>query len=412
MGTMKRLPTLFLLWLGLAARASAGEFALDTVIPQVATLASPAQQYALYLPPGYTPARQWPLLIILDPGGRAQKSIELAVSGARRNGWIVMSSWQSRSDTLQSLTILALQALLDESDKRVSADRNRLYLAGMSGTSKMLWLVVKPLGGNLAGLIGCAGGLTPDVGKLVRPLPAFFGCSGYRDFNHREMMDLDDELARLGTPHHLQEFDGGHGWAKPDGFDQAIDWMQLQAMREGRIARDAGWIAARFEAARERAYAEPGVYPQWMALRQVRADFDGLIDLGELPARLQALEADPALQIARSQEVKLRDDETKYQGVVDAWVTRMHSRLPDGSAQDPPPKPQSLAALRVRSLQKLAADSDPLLAQSALRRLELAHVAAGFYVPSAAEADGRMAVAKAARAIADAIFPERAKPAD
>lgn len=409
---MNRLFVAAILFLGWASTAGAGEFAVDTVIPKVATLASPEQQYALYLPPGYDPARKWPVLIILDPRGRAEKSIALAVAGARRNGWIVMSSWQSRSDTLQSVTILALQALLDESDKRVSADRNRLYLAGMSGTAKILWAVVEPLRGNLAGLIGCAGGRTADLGKLVKPVPAFFGCSGYRDFNHREMMDLDDELARIGSPHHLQEFQGGHGWVQPDGFDQAIDWLQLQAMREHRIAMDPVWIQAQFEQSRARAMAEAQALARWMALRQAQADFQGLTELGELPHVLQTLEADQALQAARKQEAKLREDEKKYQLVVDEWVARMRGRFPDGRPQDPLSRPQSLSALRIRSLQKLAADPDSLISQSALRRLELAHVAAGFYVPSAAESEGRAALAKASRAVAEAIFPDRAMQAN
>jgi hypothetical protein len=323
-----------------------------------------------------------------------------------------MSSWQSRSDTLQSVTILALQALLDESDKRVSADRNRLYLAGMSGTAKMLWTVVEPLRGNLAGIIGCAGGRTPDAGKLTKPAPAFFGCSGYQDFNHREMIDLDEDLARVGSPHHLQEFEGGHGWAKPDGFDQAIDWLQLQAMREGRMPREASWIKAQFELAFARAADQTRPFPAWMAWRQVQADFNGLVELGDVPARVQTLEANPALQAATKQEAKLREDERRYQSVVDAWATRMYSRQPDGTPQDPPAKPQSLADLKVRSLQKMAADPDPAVAQSARRRLELAYVAAGYYVPSAAEADRRPAVAKAARAVADAIFPDRVEAQD
>ena len=66
----------------------------------------------------------------------------------------------------------------------------------------------------------------------------------------------------------------------------------------------------------------------------------------------------------------------------------------------------------MRSLQRLAGDKDPMVADSALRRLELAHVAAGYYVPSGAEAENLPSVARAARAVADAIFPERAKAKD
>ena len=48
------------------------------------------------------------------------------------------------TDTLESSTLYALQALLTESEKRYSTDRRRLYLAGMSGTAKTLWKVVEP----------------------------------------------------------------------------------------------------------------------------------------------------------------------------------------------------------------------------------------------------------------------------
>ena len=108
----------------------------DTALPSLATHASADQQYALYLPPDYSPAeqpeRRWPVLIILDPRGRALESLRLAVDGARRHDWVVLSSYQSRSDTQEEITLEAIRALLDEAQNYIAFDPRRLYFAGMS----------------------------------------------------------------------------------------------------------------------------------------------------------------------------------------------------------------------------------------------------------------------------------------
>lgn len=399
---------LALLLLLAASTCRAGGFPVDQVVPRVATLASAGQEYALYLPPGYSTQRQWPVLILLDPRGRADTTLALAVEGARRHGWVLMSSYQSRSDGLESVTLFALQALLDESERRFSTDRRRLYLAGMSGTAKTLWKVVEPLRGSLAGMIGCAGGRPPELGKLTAAAPPFFGCTGAHDFNHREMLDLEETLAALHSPQHLQEFPGGHGWPT-QGLGEAIDWLELSAMRTGLSPRRADWIATNYAAALRAAEAETDPYRRWRRLRQVLADHAGLVETAELARRVAELEASAAIREGSARERKLRDDERRYAGLVDAWATRMRARFPDGRPQAPPPKAQSLSQLKVRSLQKLAAGTDPAEADSALRRLELAYVAAAYYLPAEAMQRREPGHAAASRAIAAAIFPDRAQ---
>lgn len=400
---------LFALLAMAAGLARADAFVPDQVAPRVVTTASAEQQYALYLPPGYDSARQWPVLIILDPRGRAETSLAMAVEGARRHGWIVMSSYQSRSDTLESTTLYALQALLDESEKRFSTDRRRLYLAGMSGTAKTLWKVVEPLRGSLAGMIGCAGGRPPELGKLSAAAPPFYGCTGRHDFNHREMLELEDALTAVRSPQHLQEFAGGHGWPTPDGLGPAIDWLELSAMRSNLVPRRADWIASHFASARQAGEAEADDYRRWRALRQVLADHAGLVDTGDLAARVAELEAGAAVRAGIARERQLREDERRYAGLVDTWMTRMRSRFPDGRPQDPPGKPQSLSELKVRSMQKLAASSNAADADSATRRLELAYAAAAYYLPAEATQRREPGHVAASRAVAAAIFPERSQ---
>ena len=391
--------------------ARAEEFPIDQVVAKVTTLASKDQQYALYLPPGYSRARQWPLLIMLDPRGRAEPTLARVVEGARRNGWIVMSSYQSRSDSLESITLFALQALIDDSDKRFSTDRRRLYLAGMSGTAKTLWKVVKPLQGSLAGMIGCAGGRPAELPRLSAAAPAFYGCTGTQDFNHGEMKDLQDALDAVHSPQHLLEFVGGHGW--PDqGLDAAIDWLQLSAMHTGLAPPDKDWIASQWVLAKQAAQSEPGDWQRGRALQRVAADFTGWHDTSELTAESARLLASPSAQAARARDAQLREDERKYAVLVNDWYTRMLGQFPDGRPQDPPPKPQSLQLLRIKSLHKQASGPDPDLSASASRRLELAFAAAHGYLPAEALRRKHATIATASQAVASAIFPDRARSAD
>ena len=261
--------------------------------------------------------------------------------------------------------------------------------------------------GSLAGMIGCAGGRPPELGKLAVAAPPFFGCTGRHDFNHREMRDLEDALAAVRSPQHLQEFPGGHGWPNEGGLTGAIDWLELSAMRNGLAPRRADWIATHYAATRQAAEAQTDEYLRWRELRQVLADHTGLLDTGDLAARVAELEASANVRAGVAREKELREDERRYAGLVDTWATRMRSRFPDGRPQSPPGKPKSLSDLKVRSTQKLAASADPAEADSGTRRLELAYAAAAFYLPAEAIQRREPGHAAASRAVAAAIFPER-----
>jgi dienelactone hydrolase len=372
----------------------------------MAALADPAQRYSLYLPPGYPGGRIWPLLVILDPRGRADDALGFALGGARRNGWIVMSAEGSRSDVPQAATLAALQALLTDAEQRYAIDSRRLYLAGMSGTAKTLWPVAQVLRARVAGLVGCAGAPTPREVAALRPPPPFAGCSGRRDFNHASMRALDDALDAAGAPHRLDTFAGLHGWRTDLG--PAIDWLQFQSMRDGRAPLDGARVDALFAEARAAAAAaDLDVLARQRALDQLVRDFDGLRDVAAQRAQRDQLARDPALSRLRAAERALHDDERRYQLAVDAWFARIAPRGGGGASapRAPPTLAESLRMLQVARLKRLAADPDPARADSAWRRLALARGAAGAYAPERARAQGDEAMARAALAVAAAIGP-------
>jgi hypothetical protein len=367
---MRRLGALVLC--GLLAVTGAPR-AAERLDDKVATQADPAQQYALYLPDGAS--ARTPLLVVLDPRGRGAMARDLVLDGARARGWAVMSSWQSRSDTQEGITLRAIDALLRES-ARVPHDPKRVYLAGMSGTAKTLWVVQPVLRDRIAGLIGSGGARPPELPAL-QGAPPFFGFAGTTDFNFQEMRALDESLAE--SPHRLRLFDGPHGWPGSEGFVEAIAWMDLQAMHSKRMPRDDALIDARLQACTSDATSD--LLDHWRALDACVRDLDGLRDVAQLRQQTATLAASADVQRLRKQEDRLRDEEARQRKRFDEWRMRFGARFVEGREQPPPSSATTARELRVASLRKRATDADPRVAQSAGRQLAWMHAGAAFYLP-------------------------------
>src|SRR6266699_5733194 len=71
-----------------------------------------SQTFALYLPPGYTTERRWPVLFVLDPRGRALLSLKLFQDAAARLGWVILSSYNTLSDGPPEPNVNAVNAML------------------------------------------------------------------------------------------------------------------------------------------------------------------------------------------------------------------------------------------------------------------------------------------------------------
>jgi len=405
-------PLFFAIALALSAHVSAAPagdaFAPqpDMVVPRMATAADPGQQYSLYLPPGYPAAGGSPLLVILDARGRGESSLRPTVDAARANGWVVVSSWQSRSDTNEVGTLRALQALLGEALQRYRIDHGRIYVAGLSGTAKTLWTRADMLAPLLAGMIGAGGGRPPELGELrSAPEFAFAGVAGTMDFNYFEMRDLDADLERVGATHRFFPFDGEHGWPPAGVHADAMEWLQLMAMRDGRAARREDFIAARFEREHRAAQAAIGL-ERWRRLDQMLRDYRGLRDVSTLQAEAAAAKGDPAVGPALARERRLHGDEEEATRRLDAWIARASSdsatgRRAAGDVQG------AFADLRIGALREMAAGSDVAQAQSAKRRLQRIDAFTSFYLPERFLARGETGRAIAMLRLSLAITPEQ-----
>jgi dienelactone hydrolase len=294
----------------LAAAMCAAEIPKGQLVEKVVCAADPDQSYAAYLPSNYDAARRWPILYCFDPGARGRLPVERFQPGAEKYGYIVVASNNSRNGPWEP-TLAAINAISTDTAARFAFDDRRVYTAGFSGGARVATRIA--LAGAAAGVIACGGGF--PGGYTPQPFPfAFFGIAGRDDFNYIELRRLNRDLETLGAVRRLKVFDGGHEWPPATVATEAIEWLELQAMRAGVRPRDEALIQSVYGARLSALDALPAA-EAYLELRSIAADFKGLAATADVEKR--------AADLAGSREVRdwarrERDEEARQIEATDA----------------------------------------------------------------------------------------------
>jgi poly(3-hydroxybutyrate) depolymerase len=334
------------------------------VIESVACKADAKQTYALYLPSGYTPDRRWPIVYAFDPIARGALPVERFREAAERFGYVVAGSNTSRNGPMNA-SVAAFAAMWDDTHERLSVDDRRVYTTGFSGGARVAcWLAIS-LKGAVAGVVACGAGFPPQV-KPERPVPfAFFGMAGDGDYNLPEVRRLGETLVSLGAPARVETFEGTHEWAPAATCSEAVEWMDLQAMKAGARAKDAETVARYAARQAERARAHESAGRHLAALRAYEAlarDLDGLG--GDAGSAREAARLRESAEV-RSALKREREDYDRQQRVVAEFAT--HLEL----AVDPVARSGAMADMRrmIGDLRRHAADRDREYARRSLAEM-------------------------------------------
>lgn len=291
----------FALWLAAIALLSliagketaAQDFAKGKVLEKVSCQKDANQSYALYLPTSYTPARRWPILYAFDPGARGALPVERFKEAAETYGYIVVGSNNSRNGAGVKLSEI-IPVLLEDTTARLAIDESRAYTTGFSGGARVASMVAFWAQGKIAGVIGCGAGFSQEA-KLSKDLPfVFYGIAGSEDFNLIEVRRLVKTLDSLGAVARIEEFEGEHSWPPVAVCTEAIEWLELQAMKTNRRTRDEKFIAEALAKRIERVTKDEttqktfDAYLEWDALAK---DFQGLAKTIEFAAKAERLKA-------------------------------------------------------------------------------------------------------------------------
>lgn len=273
--------TLAFLLLWPAAQAAAAPPALGQIHPDVRCAADSTQGYALYLPSHYREDRVYPVLLAFDPRGRGLNAVERFAPAAEEFGWIIAGSNNSRNGSWE-VSAAALAAMSKDLLDHYRIDEKRLYTGGMSGGARVATQVA--LGtGRIAGVIAASAGWPDGQVHKSAPFP-LYGTAGTEDFNWLEMRELDRTLK---TPHRLRVFPGGHVWMPNEVAREALEWMELAALRSGLRPADPALVGRLWAARQQQAQSLTGL-PAWEAWHAMAEDFRGLHPGAEAAARTAA----------------------------------------------------------------------------------------------------------------------------
>src|SRR4030095_5880498 len=117
----------------IAALVFAAALAPGQVTERIVCKEAPDQSYALYLPSSYAASRPWPVLYLLDARGNALVPIERFRAAAEEFGWILVSSYNSQSDTNDDPNTPAMRAMWKDTHATLALDGRRTYAGGFSG---------------------------------------------------------------------------------------------------------------------------------------------------------------------------------------------------------------------------------------------------------------------------------------
>jgi len=380
------------------------EFPRGTLVERVVCRDDPSEAYALYLPSTYAPDKRWPIVYALDARSRALVPAELLREGAERYGFIVISSYSSRSDEDSDPNAKALGAMWRDAHARFSLDDRRAYAAGFSGTARAACRMADLAPGSLAGVIACGAGFAPDRPPRAGLSFSVFGVAGDEDFNYQELQLLDETLDALGAPHRIESFEGPHDWPPAALLGDALAWLEVRGMQEDRRARDAELAAALLarwqgEAAQlERAGRAVEAHAGFAGLAR---DFDGLADVAAARDAAQRIRRSAAYADDRRVRLKWRKREQEYV----ARAPRALARLAVDDAASS--LKQALSELRVEDLRRRAeraGDREERL--SARRSLAQLFVQTAFYLPRTLRQRGDRGRAALLLTVAAEVRPE------
>lgn len=335
---------------------------------------------AIFLPADYSASRRWPVLFVLDPRGRALPSLERFAEAADRLGYVIVSSYDSRSDSTKEVNVGAINAMIATAMSRVAVDTTRMYLAGFSGTARQIWDFAAELPGNIAGVIGFGAGLPNMNGNFAaafagRERFAFFGGAGEGDFNFIETKLFAEKLA--GTlPVRFAEYAGPHAWPSAAICGAALEWMHSRAMLGGRIAVDSAFVLGRIRAELDSARSlerSALLAKAAAAYQRIVNDYSGWPGVDGAKVKSVALASNPAVHDYFAWSATLADAEQRQEMELERALVA--ARLRSMSTE------QLVEALDVETLKQRAASGDSLQAPTARRLLARVQVALAFYEP-------------------------------
>jgi len=154
-------------------------------------------------------------------------------------------------------------------------------------------------------------------------------CCRQRGFNFPELFRLRKKLEDAHAHYKIRVFEGEHGWAPAEVWDEALQWMDLQAMAAGTLPRDAQRIQAALVEQMARAqkfHADGDILESVREYQSVVRDFAALTDVSAAREQVAALIKDKAYKNAERDEA----DSVSRQAQLTSDISAQIAAIPSG----------------------------------------------------------------------------------
>jgi hypothetical protein len=229
----------------------------------------------------------------------------------------------------------AMQAVLRDTGARFPLDDARIYATGFSGGARVAAGLALGCRGCVAGVFAHGAGLPSGTQLQAAVDFAWFAAAGERDMNFPELLELEQALEKHGARQRFRGFDGGHEWAPTPVWDEAFDWLELLAIKDGRRQRDSSLVARFLQQATARAagFRERGQpLEERRELASIVRDFEGLADTSAARLRLQELEREPGWRAELKRERRMIEEQARTVAALQAQLLALEREAGDGQA--------------------------------------------------------------------------------
>ncbi len=238
-------PLFFSVFLAASAGLQSPDLEKGRIIDKVVCARNPQFSYALFLPSVYSSDKEWPVVFCFDPRGQGRRPVEKLQAAAETYGYIVAGSLDSKNGPVEP-SQKAAKTVWQDVRERFSVDPARVYAAGFSGGAEAAVLFPYLVETQVAGIISCGAGLpSSHEPRYVKPA-AYYGIIGNWDFRYQDMARLEGPFAESGVTFRIIYYDGWHQWPSAEALGEAVEWLELMAMKSGLKAKEPGFIEGEY----------------------------------------------------------------------------------------------------------------------------------------------------------------------
>ncbi|MEP7168580.1 MAG: hypothetical protein ABI855_04365 [Bacteroidota bacterium] len=205
----------------------------EIIYPDVHCKQDNSINYALLLPDDYDTISKFPVIFFIDAHADGLLPVKKYHELANHFEFIFIGSNNSKNGNSLESNSEFINGTIRDAMKRFSINKNRIYVCGFSGGSRVAGYVAQnnPV---VSGVIACGAGMALNENLSVKQF-IYIGIAGNEDFNYTEMKKTDAALNNTNIPHELLTFDGKHEWCPEGVLEEAITGIEFDAMKKKTI---------------------------------------------------------------------------------------------------------------------------------------------------------------------------------